>query len=205
MIYFPGGSPGRQKSIHEYHVKGQVEWLVKSNRVVVFPIYKGWFERSLPPPEEGNYFDWRDRTIMEFQDLSRTIDYLETKPEMFDTDKIGFYGISTGGFYASIAPAIEDRIRATMIMSCGLIPDFDFSNQFNFCPRVKVPVLMIFGRYDTRIPFETQIKPLHALLGTPDEDKHLKLYETGHGIWFDYRWKKDILDFLDRYFGPTRQ
>jgi hypothetical protein len=42
------------------------------------------------------------------------------------------------------------------------------------------------------------------LFGTPEKDKHLKIYESGHTVWFDYQWKKDMLDFLDRYFGPAK-
>lgn len=172
---------------------------------MVLPVYKGSFQRSVPPPEKVSYAYYRDRTVHEFQDLSRAIDYLETRPEEFDADKIGFYGISTGGDYASIAPAIEERIKVTIVSSAGLSASrLDFRSHFNFVPRVKVPVLMIFGRYDTSIPYETRIQPLKDLFGTPDEDKHLKLYNTGHGVWVDFRWKKDSLDFLDRYFGPAK-
>ena len=40
------------------------------------------------------------------------------------------------------------------------------------------------------------------LLGTPDKDKYLKLYETGH-IAISPQSFKDILDFLDKYLGPV--
>ncbi len=41
------------------------------------------------------------------------------------------------------------------------------------------------------------------LLGTPDEDKDLMLYETDH-IPPMNEFIKEILAWLDRYFGPVK-
>jgi dienelactone hydrolase len=203
MVYYPGGAANRLHSIEDYGIKTQIDWMVKSNRVVVLPIYKGTFQRQHEPVEKDSYIVRKNRAQKTLQDLRRTIDYLETRSEI-DATKIGFYGISTGAVYASIVPAIDERIKATVVSGAGLAVWLDFQNQFNFVPRVKVPVLIIAGIYDTRIPIETRIKPLKELFGTPEEDKHLKLYETGHAVWQSYLWKKDTLDFLDRYFGPAK-
>jgi hypothetical protein len=62
---------------------------------------------------------------------------------------------------------------------------------------------MLNGRYDIWRPYETNLKPFYELLGTPEEDKHLVLYEYDH-----YVPKRDMikenLAFLDKYFGPVK-
>jgi hypothetical protein len=62
---------------------------------------------------------------------------------------------------------------------------------------------MINGRYDTNFLYETSIKPMFDLLGTPDEHKDLKLYETDH-IPPRNEFIKEILAWLDRYLGPVK-
>jgi hypothetical protein len=49
---------------------------------------------------------------------------------------------------------------------------------------------------------ETNLQILFNLLGTPEKDKHLLLYETGHSVWLVNESRKDRLDFLDKYLGP---
>jgi hypothetical protein len=43
----------------------------------------------------------------------------------------------------------------------------------NFLPRVKVPTLMLHGRYDGIRPLETHGRPFFQLLGTPEAPKRL--------------------------------
>jgi hypothetical protein len=62
---------------------------------------------------------------------------------------------------------------------------------------------MINGRYDSAHPYETSTKPMFDLLGTPDEHKELKLYETDH-IPPRVEFIREILAWLDRYLGPVR-
>lgn len=47
---------------------------------------------------------------------------------------------------------------------------------------MKIPVLMHNGKYDIVFPLETSVKPMFDLLGTPDKDKKLMIYETDHFI-----------------------
>ena len=83
----------------------------------------------------------------------------------------------------------------------ALPPEID---PIHFTPRVKVPVLMIGGRQDFVRPVEISQAPQFRLLGTPERDKRLALFEGGHlppelqGII------KEILDWLDRYLGPVK-
>ena len=68
---------------------------------------------------------------------------------------------------------------------------------------MKIPTLMLSGRYDMALPYETSAKPLYDLLGTPKEDKLQKLYETDHYIPLN-EFIKETLAWLDKYLGPVK-
>jgi len=71
---------------------------------------------------------------------------------------------------------------------------------------VKIPILMLNGRYDLFFPLEENVLPMFRLLGTPEEHKHLVVFDSGHSISITYRNKliKETLDWLDRYLGPVK-
>jgi hypothetical protein len=77
------------------------------------------------------------------------------------------------------------------------LPEVD---PFNFSSHVKVPVLMVNGRFDHSYPAETSQKPMFRLLGTPPKNKRHVVFEAGHIPPKDLMMK-EILDWLDRYQG----
>ena len=105
----------------------------------------------------------------------------------------------------SILPALEDRIRVCVLVVGGFnlqksLPEVD---ELNFAPRVKVPVLMLNGRFDFFYPVETSQLPMFRLLGTPKEHKRRVQYETGHNIPRT-EGIRETLDWLDHYLGPVQ-
>jgi fermentation-respiration switch protein FrsA (DUF1100 family) len=130
----------------------------------MFPEYKGTFERFQKAPERGTIAD-RDLTIEQAKDVRRSIDYLETRPEL-DTRRLTYYGFSWGASEAVIAAAVEPRFKVAVLASGGLPsrwkprPEVD---PVNFAPRVKISVLMVNGRYDYVLPLGTSQEPLSAL------------------------------------------
>jgi hypothetical protein len=50
--------------------------------------------------------------------------------------------------------------------------------------------------------FETETKPLFDLIGTPEDQKLMKVYETDH-IPPKSEYIVEILAWLDRYLGPV--
>jgi hypothetical protein len=80
------------------------------------------------------------------------------------------------------------------------LPEVDPSN---FASHVKVPVLMVNGRYDYFYPTETSQKPLFRLSGTPARDKRHVVFDAGHIPPNDLTIK-EVLEWLDRYQGPVR-
>ena len=77
-------------------------------------------------------------------------------------------------------------------------------DQINFAPRVRIPTLMLNGRYDFLFPFETSQIPMYRFLGTPEEHKVHKVYETAHFVPRNEEIK-ETLNWLDRYLGPVKR
>jgi pimeloyl-ACP methyl ester carboxylesterase len=68
----------------------------------------------------------------------------------------------------------------------------------NFLPRVRVPTLMINGRYDFFFPVETSQIPMLRLLGTPADQKRHVIEEGSHFVP-RVRMIRETLAWLDKY------
>lgn len=142
---------------------------------------------------------------MRVKDFERTIDYLETRPEEFDTHKLAYEGTSWGGVVGGVLPAIDPRIKVAVLLGGGLCDGPPEFSQVNFAPRIKIPVLLQNGKYDGLFPVESKQKPFLRLFGTEEKDRHYKTYETGHPCWvLKNEALKDELDFLDKYLGAAK-
>jgi pimeloyl-ACP methyl ester carboxylesterase len=208
VVYFPGGFAFEDDKLDLSAVEETRGFLVKSGRALVFPIYKGTYERrdgflvGRNPPAV-----MRDHQVAWAKDLGRTLDYLETRKDI-DSTKVAYFGDSGGGNRGAILPAIERRLKAEILSSAGLqltvryLPEGD---PFNFVTHVTIPVLMLNGRYDATFPLESSQRPLFQLLGTPAPDKKHVIYEGGHGAFPRPGAVRECLDWLDKYLGPVRR
>ena len=202
-IHVPGASAYELAHFFDYATRDFVDRVTKSGRAFVFPIMYGYFERRLSP-EKRQRTTWLEQRIFRVKDFRRTIDYLETRSDI-DTRRLCYHGLSMGASGGAIIPAIEGRIKAAVLLSGGYTPGMhpEFS-QVNCAPRIKIPILMLNGKYDLTYPVETSIKPLFQMFGTPEKDKFIKFYETSHSVWLKNEVIKDELDFLDKYLGPAK-
>lgn len=57
-----------------------IDYVIQSGRAVVYPVYKGTYERSAAPPGLDTVAG-RDTLIQDSKDLGRSLDYVETRPE----------------------------------------------------------------------------------------------------------------------------
>jgi eukaryotic-like serine/threonine-protein kinase len=200
VIYFPGGDAQLLRSSRDLNLR-MVDFVIRSGRAVLFPVYKGTYERGATITGMNAR---RDLTIAREKDAARSLDYLESRPDI-DKDRIGYYGLSLGAFNGIIITAIESRFKASVLAGGGLVgvvfpPETD---PFNFAPRVRVPTLMVNGRADFAYPIETSQRPLFRLLGAPAEHKRHVLFEGGHIPVRIHDYIKEILDWFDRYLGPV--
>ena len=203
IIYFPGSGSLESYSSKNLRDMRQVEFFPKSGRAVIYPVYKGTYERHI----KENFWRFpimkRDMLIKWVQDFQRVVDYLETRDDL-DHNKVGYYGFSLGGFVAPLVLANEERIKVGILYVAGLttnaqLPEID---AINFAPRVTIPVLMLNGKYDDVVPYENSQKPLYKFLGTEKEHKKWIVYENGHSVPRQ-ELIKESLSWLDKYLGPV--
>ncbi len=214
VIYFPGSASEYQRSSQdlESYVEftRRLDYIVKNGRAVLYPIYKGTFERgnaALVAVIEGDQSSHQhaELLVQQVKDFRRCVDYLETRPDI-DSKKLAYYGFSWGGEFGGIIPAVEERLKVSVLIAAGLSPagrSRPEVNDINYVSRVKIPTLILNGKYDTIFPLATSAKPMFDLLGTPAPDKQLKLYGTDH-VPPRNEYIKETLAWLDRYLGPVR-
>ena len=213
VIYFPGSASCYQKSSEHlesyYEFPMFLSFIVKNGRAVLYPVYKGTFERGNDRlaallEGDGSSHQYTELLIQDVKDFKRCVDYLETRQDI-DSKKLAYYGMSWGGQLGAIIPAVEERLKASVLLAGGFgqLPRPE-ANQFNYVTRVKTPTLMLNGKYDTLLPLETSSKPMFELLGTPAPDKQQKVYDTDH-IPPRNEFIKETLAWLDRYLGPVEK
>jgi tRNA A-37 threonylcarbamoyl transferase component Bud32 len=179
------------------------EFLVRAGRAVLVVAVQGTLERG-PSPLFVGPNQMRDRLLQWSKDVQRSIDYLETRPEI-DTKKLAFYGIS---YSAGISPTLlapESRFKTAVLVSGGAWPATAAEvDPWNYAPRVKVPVLMLNGRDDFVFPVDRSQLPLLNALGAAAKDKRHVLYEGGHvNLQTRMDLIGEILRWLDQYLGPV--
>jgi serine/threonine protein kinase/formylglycine-generating enzyme required for sulfatase activity/predicted esterase len=206
VIYFPGGNAFMARTEEDFRDQlSRVDFLPKSGRALLFPIYQGSYERGSGQPLAIWTVPssvWRDHVIQWSKDLGRSIDYLETRDDI-DREKLAYFGVSRGAAMGAVLPAVESRIKAAVLIVGGFYlararPEVD---QVNFASRVTAPVLMLNARYDFILPVESSQKPMFRLLGTRDEDKRHVVLDIGHEWPPRRRLIRETLDWLDRHLG----
>jgi pimeloyl-ACP methyl ester carboxylesterase len=202
VIWFPGGDVFTSRSSDSLASAYLFDFIPRSGRALVYPVYKGMYERYVPFARAPN--EWRDMMLMWSKDLGRTIDYLETRDDIED-DKLAYYAFSTGAIYGPIFTAIDPRFEASILLGAGISqlvvpPEMQVHN---FAPRSRVPTLMVSGRDDFIFPVESFQRPFFRSLGAPEADKRHALLEGGHLPPDRHALIKEVLDWLDRYLGPV--
>jgi eukaryotic-like serine/threonine-protein kinase len=204
VVMFPGSGSIAARSSASLDL-GRIDFVQRTGRAVIWPIYKGTYERggalqSDYPDETATY---KDNVIMWAKDLGRSLDYVQTRPDL-DASRIAYYGLSWGGAMGAILPAIEPRIKANLLYVAGLnfqraLPEVD---QINYVTRVKQPTLILNGELDFFFPMETSQRPLFELLGTAPEHKKRLIFPGGHSVPRT-EMIRESLAWLDRYLGPV--
>jgi cephalosporin-C deacetylase-like acetyl esterase len=203
LIYWHGLDALWERDLIKTYWQSDVDFLLKNGRAVMCPIYKGTFERidkEEPVILEGHQFtEWVIKWVKDFR---RSIDYLETRSDI-DKSKLGFYGSSWGGMMGLSIPAVEDRLAVNILICGGTVAGpLPEVHAINYVSRIKIPTLMLNGRYDYIFPYDNTVLPLFNLLGTPGKDKRLCVYETDHHVPYS-ELIKEVLSWCDKYFGPV--
>jgi len=205
ILFFGGSGDIYSNKFEIVDQVAKVDFLVKSGRAVVCPVYKGTNERrdDLNSDNQVETVFYKDHVIMWRKDIGRTIDYLETRSDI-DATRIGYLGWSWGGFLGGIMPAVEKRIKAVVLNVGGMdmgkaLPEAD---QINFLPRVTQPILMLNGEHDMFFPQKTSQQPMFNFLGTREPDKKILVYKSGHLVP-RIEFVKETLTWFDKYLGEV--
>jgi dienelactone hydrolase len=205
VLDFPGSNALNLRTYDPSAWARSFDFLLKSGRAVVMPIYKSTFERGdgfeIDIADESNAY--RDHVVMWAKDFRRSVDYLATRADI-DTSRLGYYGVSWGGSMGGIIPAVEPRVHAVVLCVAGMmmprgLPEVE---PLNFLPRIHQPVLMLNGSLDFYFPVETSQRPFFRLLGTVPADKRQVIVEGGHFVPRN-RLIGETLEWFDRYLGPV--
>jgi formylglycine-generating enzyme required for sulfatase activity/predicted Ser/Thr protein kinase len=192
-------------------VKDEVEQLLKplllGGRAVFAVVLEGYVERAWPA--DYKWPAWssvkaRDRMVAWVTDLRRGADYLETRPEL-DLKRLAFLGTSFGTGQGLILTAVDDRYRSVVLLSSGAdrvwVGSAPEANPVHFAPHIRVPKLMLNGRYDEEFSLPAEIDPLFALLREP---KRRQLFDSGH-LPPQELVLPAVNAFLDETVGPVRR
>ena len=207
VVFFPGsGVIYNRKFNYGATVTRSFDFLLKSGRAVLYPILKGTYERGdeldSDLQEETKFY--KDHVIYWVQDISRSLDYLETRKDIVK-GSFGYFGHSWGSAMSGVVCANEPRLKTAVLHVGGLMMQKTFPevDPLNFFPRMKIPCLMLNGKNDTFFPLETSQKPMFGLIGTPEKDKKIILYEGGHLVPKS-ELMKESLSWFDKYLGPVK-
>jgi dienelactone hydrolase len=211
VIYISGNGPPLYTETSDYVKAPPLDFVVKAGRALVYPVLYGTHERNsinanaaMSTPVAKFRDAHADMIVKMGRDFRRTVDYLESRSD-FDAARLGYYGVSWGGSMANFFTAIEERLKGSVSVIGGLwgsgAPRSEV-DAFNYAPRVRLPTLMLNGRYDMAVLLQSRAEPMFKLLGTPPEHKRQIVYETDHFIP-----RKDLiketLAWYDKYLGPV--
>ncbi len=182
------------------------DYVVQSGRAVLYPVYQDTYERRVRFTLPGASQEMK-LTVERYKDLARSLDYLATRADI-DTSKLAYLGVSMGAAEGVIyTTLLQDRLKTDIFLDGGffLDPPAAGRDQADFAPRLKLPVLMVNGRYDFSFSLDRAQRPLFRMLGTPDADKRHVLLETPHDVSARRpELTKEVLAWLDHYLGPVR-
>ncbi|MEJ2636976.1 MAG: protein kinase [Calditrichia bacterium] len=171
IVYFPGtfafsySSVSTRENWFQFQL---IDFIIKNGRAVIIPAYKGTYGRKV----EDAYQIYKGRPtrryveylIQVIKDFRRTIDFLESRPDI-DSDKIAFYGFSWGGLWAPMITSVEDRLKVSVLPLAGLraYGNNDIhpaGDPLNYVSHVHIPTLILSGKYDIVFPYGTVVKPI---------------------------------------------
>jgi dienelactone hydrolase len=179
-----------------------IDFVIQSGRAVLYPIYKGTYERTAAQPPGPNTAGGRETLVQESKDLGRSLDYLETRAE-FDRNRIAYMGESMGAALGVNLTGVEPRFKAVIFLDGGYFSEKPLpgTDQADFVPRIKAPALMISGRFDWIFLGKDA---LLRMLGAPAADKKAVMFDTAHDV-SEQRADliREVVAWLDKYLGKV--
>lgn len=115
IVFFPGTGTLTKRTFdtsgHDWF-----NYLILSGRAFAYPVYDETYDHNkgrLQSFPDGTP-SYRNFVVRQTQDFMRTLDYLETRPDI-DSDRVGYYGVSWGGRRGPLIMALESRLKTSTL------------------------------------------------------------------------------------------
>ena len=176
-----------------------LDFLIKSGKTLVWPAWKGSLNR-MPATRSGSdrMRDFRNLYIAWVTDTDKTLDYLETRNDI-DTDNIFYLGMSYGALFNTHTLLFENRYKGAILYVGGVFPTYPpLVDGINHMPRIDTPFLMLNGEQDYLVP-KSAAMYFYQSTGTPENDKKIVFYDSGHWPLPRNQMIKETLEFIKKY------
>jgi dienelactone hydrolase len=207
VLFFPSA---RVEDLRDSRKLGDLkffDYVIQSGRAVMYPVYLDTYERKVNFYLREGLVD-SELNIAHYKDAARSLDYLATRSDI-DSSKLAYLGVSMGSAKGVIlSTLLQDRLKTSIFLDGGyfLFPPTPGNDQADFAPRLKMPVLMVNGRYDYSFSLDRSQNPLFAMLGTPAGAKRHLVLDTPHDVTEQRpQLVKAVLDWLDHYLGRVNE
>ncbi|MEM7415332.1 MAG: SUMF1/EgtB/PvdO family nonheme iron enzyme [Gemmatimonadota bacterium] len=172
--------PGADATLLPHAASARTYWfdfLARGDYAVVYPVYKGTYERRAPI---SGPIGLRDRVVERVKDVRRALDYIESRDDL--DGPITYYGFSQGAALAPLVAAAEPRIGSVVVLSGGLgrARLDDAVEPRHYLPHADRPLLMIGGELDFLFPFATAQRRYFEAWGSAEPEKRLVGMPFGH-------------------------
>ena len=176
-----------------------LDFLIKSGKTLVWPAWKGSLNRMPATRSGGDRMrDFRNLYIAWVSDTDKTLDYLETRNDI-DTDNIFYLGMSYGALFNTHTLLFENRYKGAILYVGGVFPTYPpLVDGINHMPRIDTPFLMLNGEQDYLVP-KSAAMYFYQSTGTPEKDKKIVFYDSGHWPLPRNQMIKETLDFIKKY------
>lgn len=207
-------------------VYGSKEYQKNSDAVTIIPLIRGHEPDASDIPFNQPWWgplDSRDDFCARewYCDMVRAVDYLATRPDIVDMDRVVAAGGSQGGALALVTAALDPRIKYCFAMcpaacqfhemlehyesfgpSKGQVPEgqtlddlkttLSYYDAVNFCPWIKCPTYIGVNVGDLTVHSMGGLAAFKNLSSLADEDKDIFIgYTYYHGASDEFDNKKD--------------
>ncbi|MBA2295557.1 MAG: alpha/beta fold hydrolase [Actinobacteria bacterium] len=149
----------------------------------------------------------RDETIADVVAARRGLDVLEAY-ERVDDERLGLLGFSLGGRLATLVAGVDERVRATILISAGAAPVSEYVDAapaelrddvrevlpaidpLSYVGEITGSLFIQIGRTDSVVPQDALENVVDA---APDGTRVVR-YQTDHGL--DAKAERDRVDWL---------
>lgn len=198
VLFWPSSLAHLLNSLDNYRMP--LDFMLRNGWAVALPVLEGTFYRDRTPASGASAIARRDQFIRHVREMRRTIDYLETRPDL-DTGTLSYYGYSWGGAVGPILLAVEPRLKVGVLNQAGYWVGGSYDiDVAHYLPRVHQPVLQFNGYFDETFRYQDEAKPYFDLLGS-ESKKHV-VEPTGH-FAPNSVVIRETLAWLDQHIGKS--